>query len=74
MISIRLSPELDARLDALAKKTSRTKTFYIREAITEHIDELEAVYLAVQRREDVRSGRTGVVSLAELKAEYGLDD
>jgi RHH-type rel operon transcriptional repressor/antitoxin RelB len=32
---IRLSPEIEKRLEDLAKKTGRTKTFYARAAITE---------------------------------------
>lgn len=41
MLAIRLPQELDQRLDALAKATGRTKTFYARQAIVEHIDEIE---------------------------------
>jgi RHH-type rel operon transcriptional repressor/antitoxin RelB len=74
MIAVRLTPDIEARLDALAKRTGRTKTYYVREAIIEHLEDIEAAQLALQRWEDVRSGRTGVISLAELKAEYGLDD
>ena len=74
MISMRLTPDLEARLDALAKRTGRTKTFYVRQAVIEHLDDIEAAQLALERWEDVRSGRTSVISLAELKAEYGLDD
>ena len=47
--SIRLPDELDARLERLASKTGRTKAFYIREAIEEHIAELEDFYLAERR-------------------------
>lgn len=48
MLAIRLSPEIEKRLDDLSKKTGRTKTFYAREAIVEHIDDLED-YLATDR-------------------------
>jgi RHH-type rel operon transcriptional repressor/antitoxin RelB len=74
MISMRLTPELEARLDALVKRTGRTKTYYIREAITEHIDELEDVYLADQRVADLRAGRSDLISFEEMAARYGLDD
>ena len=47
--SIRLSDELDARLERLASKTGRTKSFYIKEAIEEHIADLEDYYLADRR-------------------------
>lgn len=45
-ISIRLTPEEDARLTELARRTGRSKTFYVREAIHEHLDELEERFWA----------------------------
>ncbi|MBE7524230.1 MAG: TraY domain-containing protein [Burkholderiales bacterium] len=47
--SIRLPVELDARLEKLASKTGRSKTFYIKQAIEEHITDLEDFYLAERR-------------------------
>jgi len=47
--SIRLPDDLDARLERLSSKTGRTKSFYIREAIEEHIGDLEDFYLAERR-------------------------
>ncbi|WP_122292050.1 type II toxin-antitoxin system RelB family antitoxin, partial [Pseudomonas syringae group genomosp. 3] len=41
MLAIRLAPEIEERLEALAARTGRTKTFYAREAILEHIDDLD---------------------------------
>ena len=41
MLAIRLPPEIEARLAALAEATGRTKTFYARQAILEHLDDLE---------------------------------
>ena len=35
MLALRLNPEIEGRLDRLAKKTGRTKSFYAREAIIE---------------------------------------
>ena len=49
MLALRLPPDLEKRLDNLARKTGRTKSFYAREAIAEHIDDLEDAYLAEQR-------------------------
>lgn len=48
MLAIRLKPDLEERLDALAKKTGRTKTFYARQAIEEHLEDLEDYYLALE--------------------------
>ena len=52
MLAIRLPDEVEARLAALAAKTGRSKTFYAKEAILEHIDDLEDKYLAVYRVEN----------------------
>lgn len=51
MASLRLNKELENRLDRLAETTGRTKTFYIRQLIEDHIDELEDRYLAESRLE-----------------------
>jgi RHH-type rel operon transcriptional repressor/antitoxin RelB len=68
MLAIRLDPEIESRLERLAKKTGRTKTFYAREAILEHLDDLEDTYLAKQRLE--RPVKT--YSAEEVKHELGL--
>ena len=44
MLAIRLPDEIEKRLDNLARRTRRTKTFYVREAILEHLDGLENLY------------------------------
>ena len=49
MLAIRLDKSTEDRLAQLALKTGRTKTFYAREAILEHIQDLEDVYLAEER-------------------------
>ena len=54
MLALRLPPAIEKRLDALAKKTGRTKSFYAREAILRQIEDIEDYYLA--RRRLVRSG------------------
>jgi RHH-type rel operon transcriptional repressor/antitoxin RelB len=46
---VRLSVETERRLEALAARTGRTKTYYAREAIEAHLDELEDFYLAEDR-------------------------
>lgn len=51
MLAIRLPEDIENRLAKLAAKTGRTKTFYAREAILEHFDEMEAKYLAIDRLE-----------------------
>lgn len=74
MLAIRLPAEVESRLDALAKATGRTKTYYAREAILEHLDDLEDVYLAEQRLVDLRAGTTKPVSLDDVIRQHGLED
>jgi RHH-type transcriptional regulator, rel operon repressor / antitoxin RelB len=57
-LSVRLTAEEEARLDALAARTGRSKTFYVRQAIEAHLDELEELYWADEAvREWEVSGR-----------------
>jgi RHH-type rel operon transcriptional repressor/antitoxin RelB len=51
MLALRLPPEIEQRLDALAKKTGRSKSYYAREAILRHIEDIEDSYLARRRRQ-----------------------
>jgi RHH-type rel operon transcriptional repressor/antitoxin RelB len=66
MLAIRLPKEIERRLDALAKATGRTKTFYARQAILAHLDDLEDTYLAEQRLADIHAGRVAPVSLGDV--------
>jgi RHH-type transcriptional regulator, rel operon repressor / antitoxin RelB len=50
-LSIRLPDDVDKRLEDLAYKTGRTKTYYVREAVMDHLEELEDTYLALSRLE-----------------------
>ena len=50
MLALRLPPEIEARLDALAKKTGRSKSYYAREAILRLIEDIEDTYLARRRQ------------------------
>ncbi len=74
MLALRLPPEIEARLDALAKRTGRTKSYYAREAILEHLDNLEDIYLAEKRLTDLRAGRSESIPLAEVMKRHGLGD
>lgn len=73
MLAIRLPPEVESRLDALARATGRTKTFYAREAILEYLDDMEDLYLAEQRLTDIRAGKPQPVPLDEVMKQYGME-
>lgn len=68
MLAIRLPEEIEKRLDVLAKKTGRTKTYYVREAVIDHLEELEDIYLALQRLENPKKRW----SLEDLEKEIDL--
>ncbi|MEY2927496.1 MAG: hypothetical protein RL367_1973 [Pseudomonadota bacterium] len=73
MLAVRIPEDLDARLTKIAKKTGRTKSFYVRIALTEHLADLEDYFLAEERMADIRSGKSKTIPLADLMAEYGLN-
>ena len=68
MLAIRLPEAIEARLNALANETGRTKTTLAREAIAEYIDDLEDYYLAEARAR--RNRKT--VPLEDVERELGL--
>ena len=72
-VSLRLPDDIANRLQNLAQLTGRSKTFYILEAISEHIDDLEDLYLAEQRLSANRTGQSESVSLDEVMKRYGLE-
>lgn len=69
MLAIRLPEDIENRLKALAEKTGRTKTFYAKEAILEHLDEMEDKYLALDRLENPGKRWT----LDELEQDLDLE-
>lgn len=70
--SVRLSPEIEERLDALATKTARSKAFYLREIIERGLEDVEDYYLAAETSERIRRGEEKILSSEE--AWRGLDD
>jgi RHH-type rel operon transcriptional repressor/antitoxin RelB len=73
-ISIRLPQDIESRLDELARLTGRSKTFYMREAILEHLDDLEDRYLAEKRLEDIRAGKSKTMPLEDVMKRHGVEN
>lgn len=73
-ISIRLSDDLSKRLQKLAKRTGRTKSFYVVKAIQEHLQDLEDIYIAEERLIALREGLSRTYTLQEVERELGLAD
>lgn len=74
MLAIRLPEEIEARLDTLARRTGRSKTFYAREAILQHLDDLEDLYLAERVVKRIHDGKEQTAGLDEVEARLGLAD
>ncbi len=72
--SIRLNPVIEQRLDHLAAQTGRTKAYYLRELVTNGLDDLEDYYLAAVTMERVRKGEEKVYSAEQVRDDLGLDD
>ena len=72
--SIRLASDMEQRLDFLASHTGRTKAYYLREIISQGIEDLEDYYLAADVLERVRKGQERVHSAADVRKDLGLDD
>jgi Predicted DNA-binding protein with an HTH domain len=68
--SIRLPDDLNARLEQLANKTGRTKSFYIRKAIEEQIADLEDFYMAERRMRTYDPAENA--TLDEMMTRHGL--
>lgn len=70
MLAIRIPEDIEKRLQTLADKTGRTKTYYARKAILEFLEDLEDTYLALERLETPGKRWTQ----EEVRRELGLDN
>lgn len=77
MAGVRLPEDLDLRLSMLAAKTRRSKSYYMKEAISEYLDEYEKIYQAVSEYEVAKkNGTLKTYTLDELmqRNEISHDD
>ncbi|MGD0961916.1 MAG: TraY domain-containing protein [Methylomonas sp.] len=72
-LSIRLPEDIEDRLKNLAARTGRSITFYVIEAIRDHLDDLEDLYLAERELEAIRAGQSRATPLAEVMKRYGVE-
>lgn len=73
MLAVRLPSSIEKRLERLARRTGRTKTFYVREAILEHLEDMEDLYLAEGALERIHRGEEQTISLKDVMKRHGLD-
>ncbi len=69
MLTLKLPSELENRLNDLAEKTHRPKSFYMREALIEYLEKNEDSYLALERLNDKNAK---YLSTRELEKRLGL--
>ncbi|EMY1205828.1 TraY domain-containing protein [Escherichia coli] len=74
MLAIRLPDDIEARLNFLAKQTGRTKTFYAREAILAHLEDLEDYYLSADTVARIRRSDEATYTSEDMRKSLGLDD
>ncbi len=68
MLTVRLDPELEARLDELAEATGRSKSHYVRQALEEFLEDRADYLLAISLLEK----NDPTTSLDELRRELGI--
>lgn len=73
MLTVRLPDDIEERLNTLAKTTNRPKSFYVREALERSLEDIEGIYLAEKRLEDIRAGKSKTVPLEEILKRYGME-
>ena len=72
MLAIRLPQSIERRLERLARRTGRTKTYYVREAILEHLEDIEDLYLAEGALERIRSRKEQTIPLKDVVKRHGV--
>ena len=73
MFTIRLSAEMEQRLNVLAAATKRPKSFYIREALERSLEDIEDAYLAESAYERFKASGEKAIPLKKVMREHGLD-
>ena len=66
MTSVRLPANIDEQLEQLCEQTKRSKSFYIKEAITRYLEDISDYYIAIDR---VAKPKRKLLSTAEIIKE-----
>ena len=72
--AVRLPEATYNRLQTLAARSGRTATFYIREAIERHLEDLEDLHAAEKAAAEHRESGGCTLSLDELDRYLGVED
>jgi RHH-type transcriptional regulator, rel operon repressor / antitoxin RelB len=74
MLAIRLPQAIEKRLERLARRTGRTKSFYVRQAILQHLEDLEDMYLAERTLRRIQDGEKRTIPLEAVLKRHGVED
>jgi RHH-type transcriptional regulator, rel operon repressor / antitoxin RelB len=72
MFAIQLPRSIEKRFTKLAHRTGRTKTSHVREAILNHLEDFEDVYIAERTLKQILTGKERTIPLEKLIKRYGL--
>lgn len=67
-LSVRLSKELEDKLNRVSKRTRRSKSSYIKQALEDLLQDEEDYLVAMERLKECKEA----VSLEDVKKEFGL--
>ncbi|WP_143436856.1 DUF6290 family protein [Ignatzschineria sp. F8392] len=73
MLAIELPEELSTRLTALAHKAGISEEEYVKEALLEHITDIEEAQIAEQILERIHQGQESTYSSKEVRRRLGLE-
>jgi RHH-type rel operon transcriptional repressor/antitoxin RelB len=73
MLAVRLPQSIEKRLEKLARRTGRTKSYYVREAILQHLEDLEDLYLAERALERIRNDEEPTIPLEDAIKRHGME-
>jgi RHH-type rel operon transcriptional repressor/antitoxin RelB len=73
MLAIRLPASIEKRLEKLARRTGRTKAYYAREAILQHLDDLEDLSMAERVLDRIRKGEERTIPLEDVVKRHGVE-
>jgi RHH-type transcriptional regulator, rel operon repressor / antitoxin RelB len=73
ILAIRLPQSIEKRLETLARRAGRTKTYYVREAILQHLEDLEDRYLAERALERIRNDEEPTIPLEDAIKRHGVE-
>ncbi len=74
MLAIRLPQAIEKRLEKLARRTGRTKSFYVREAILQHLEDLEDIHLADRTLQRIQDGEERTIPLKDVLKRHAVED